>query len=490
MYSYQYQFEFQHSEKGFNIVKFFGNDKIIFIPEKHLGIPVIKVFLDAFLLDTQKILIIENHQVEIIKYSKDIQFPTVIYSFQPLEHANISQCIVREHLLRLYTIDEKFLVAECDGDENYLVDYIDSTDFKYSNLLNHIELPKLRKRNHVYWITHIECYAFMKKRDIIDLAINEGITYIGVRALYNVRDLKKLVLPKTLTFVDREAFASMRDIVRFLFLSREITFQDRVFKGIKRASIYLSGQLNNLSSNPEFLPVFEGFSHVSKDYHLMFYLLQSKEAILVEGVFHQYVDVEIPKVVEDNYLVTGIGNAAFKFSKNIQHVELPDTITHIGVEAFASSDIVSIQLPKHLKQLEERVFHKCNHLKEIYIPDEMVSIGEASFSKCTNLEKVHLNKTLVHIDALAFSKCYSLNHITLPETLTTIGNFGFSENGFEEIVIPKSVEYIGQSAFAFNEELKYVHLLNKNIKIFQDAFIGCDKIEDDALRWPQSFDMY
>ena len=84
--------------------------------------------------------------------------------------------------------------------------------------------------------------------------------------------------------------------------------------------------------------------------------------------------VTIPKTVTvDNveYQVTGIAAKAFKNSKKLQSIVIPDTITEIGASSFEG----------------------CKNLKSVTIGKGVTSIGKNAFKNCKNLKKITVKGT-------------------------------------------------------------------------------------------------
>ena len=63
---------------------------------------------------------------------------------------------------------------------------------------------------------------------------------------------------------------------------------------------------------------------------------------------------------------------------------------------------------------------------------------------------------LLNIEQAAFQFCYQLKEIVLPEGLMKIGRASLSYSGIEKIVIPESVEEIGEDAFLQCDKLNTV----------------------------------
>ena len=84
--------------------------------------------------------------------------------------------------------------------------------------------------------------------------------------------------------------------------------------------------------------------------------------------------VTIPKTVTINnvkYRVTGIAAKAFKNSKKLQSIVIPDTITEIGASSFEG----------------------CKNLKSVTIGKNVTSIGKNAFKNCKNLKKITVKST-------------------------------------------------------------------------------------------------
>lgn len=136
--------------------------------------------------------------------------------------------------------------------------------------------------------------------------------------------------------------------------------------------------------------------------------------------------IVVPEKI-DGVKVTGIGNNGIGFtSAYVEEIVLPNTITYIDNDAFAS----------------------CINLKKINIPDSVTSIGEHSFWNCVSLESIKIPDNCTQINARAFQNCKSLKNIRLSNKLTTILGHAFDGSGIEDITIPASVKVIGDQAFS------------------------------------------
>ena len=239
----------------------------------------------------------------------------------------------------------------------------------------------------------------------------------------------------------------------------------------------------------------------------------------------------IPEKVVDRdgveYVVNSIGKEAFAHSKTLEEVEIPDSVTEIGQEAFCWSRIKKIKLPDSVETIgekafswceklttaelpnnpkcnciEEGVFEECRSLKNITIPgnitkigerafegsgleaivfpDSVESMGEKAFWGCENLTTVSLsnNPKCNCIKEKVFEYCKSLKKITLPDNIEAIEKRAFVASGLETIVFPDSVKTIDKEAFSYCKNLTTVSLSN-NTKfncIEEEVFLDCEKL--------------
>jgi hypothetical protein len=113
-------------------------------------------------------------------------------------------------------------------------------------------------------------------------------------------------------------------------------------------------------------------------------------------------------------------------------------------------------------------------LKYVQMSDQVTSIGKAAFLNAWGLEGITLSKSLEVIDDYAFVSCKSLVSVSLPESLKKIGEKAFYESWMQELLIPVSVEHIGEEAFS-GCKLTSVYVLKDspvNLSAAPNAFAG------------------
>jgi hypothetical protein len=148
-------------------------------------------------------------------------------------------------------------------------------------------------------------------------------------------------------------------------------------------------------------------------------------------------------VVVNNILVDG--------QKSSGTVTIPETVNSIGAEAFYEcSTLENVVIPASVRNIEWAAFYGCSELKSVNIPEEgVIRISDEAFCGCEQLEDMILPKSVTYIGEYAFSNCSRLTELTIPESVASIGGYAFSNcSGLTDLVIPVGVTSIEEGAFS------------------------------------------
>ncbi len=95
--------------------------------------------------------------------------------------------------------------------------------------------------------------------------------------------------------------------------------------------------------------------------------------------------------------------------KSGEHVRVPDGVTKIAYSAFANQEnIVSIELPGSILEIEDYAFEGCKGLKRFAWPPGAPIVPRRAFFHCHALEEVILPETVREIRSQAFFACDGL----------------------------------------------------------------------------------
>lgn len=165
----------------------------------------------------------------------------------------------------------------------------------------------------------------------------------------------------------------------------------------------------------------------------------------------ELTSVKFPDTVET------IGNAAFSTNKISGELELPESLSSLGQQAFMKNEITHVEIPRSITVINAGVFNT-NKLTEVTIHNKVSSIGLTAFAAN-------------QIETLIFEE----NRNILPEGID-IQKMAFGNNQLKTVHLPYNVQGIFGDSFKNNtgndpdiEELVYLytenssHLTNSNI---------------------------
>ncbi|MFQ7075032.1 MAG: leucine-rich repeat domain-containing protein [Clostridia bacterium] len=187
--------------------------------------------------------------------------------------------------------------------------------------------------------------------------------------------------------------------------------------------------------------------------------------------FSNVQKVEIPNTVVElgGY---AFGNA-YGVTVNLKEIVIPDSVTIIGVSAFANcTNLSSITIPNTIASVGNYAFYntawydkqtdgllyigkvlyeykgKMPENTNIQIKEGTTSITDSAFENCTNLSSITIPEGVTSIGDAAFADCTNLSSITIPSSVKSIGKRAFwNSTSLNSIIIPNSVTNMGWATF-------------------------------------------
>ena len=166
------------------------------------------------------------------------------------------------------------------------------------------------------------------------------------------------------------------------------------------------------------------------------------DAFINSGVYNDYANWD------NGFLYSGDCLLAAKTDKLDKNCKIYSKTRLIAANTFQDADIESIVLPENLKYLGGYAFAFCSNLKEIDLPDGLELIVDGAFYGCSALTEIEIPSLLTKIPDKAFFNCKNLSEIILPDGLKTIGKQAFERTpALTEIHIPRTVTSLASDAF-------------------------------------------
>lgn len=335
--------------------------------------------------------------------------------------------------------------------------------------------------------------------------------------------LKTYTIPKTVKAVSAYAFY-------------DVSYLEKVDAShVEKIGMYAfsSGDIKQIVLGEGLTTLYEGaFSYSDKLKELK--LPASVTKIGVDAFAHS-----APVFVDSNNKYYSSDESGVLFNKNkttlihysdklkAKSYKIPETVTEIAERAFESNKyITDVEFPAALTKIEKYAFSYCEKLQSVSLGKNLKYIGELAFDDCRCLEKLYIEEgSTAEINDEAFLTCYSLRDISVSGKVFKIGRYAFSGTGFEKdleersysgpyyvgkvlcgvigdpdkisikegtvgiaeeafsclkvksVTIPSSLEYIGENAFIFTENLKKITLSkdNKHFIIYEDTLFNSTK---------------
>ena len=349
------------------------------------------------------------------------------------------------------------------------------------------------------------------KSKLTTVVINGGSS-IGNNAFSGCTSLKSIVIPNSVTSIGHLAFDNCKSLTSVSIPNSVTSIGICAFEDCTSLTIYCEAK-NQPSGwdsgwNSSTRPVWWNYKGIITTTEFKCVLFNNNTLTITDYIGDN-ASVTIPSTIE-GYSVTSIGERAFEDCYKLTSIEIPNSVTSIGYNAFSGCPIESATMPtiaisyipiSKLKtvvinggsSIGEYAFGGCYSLTSVVIPNSVTSIGSNAFGGCpienatmptnaiSSIPKYQLKTVVINggssIGEKAFEDCTSLTSIEIPNSVTSIGGYAFSYcASLQSIVIPNSVTSIGEFAFEGCDKLTSVVIPNSVTSIAYRAFGGCSSL--------------
>ena len=191
----------------------------------------------------------------------------------------------------------------------------------------------------------------------------------------------------------------------------------------------------------------------------------------------------------------------------VENVVIPKGVTVIADGACdryeTKSEFASVSIPEGVTYIGKNAFQGQSSLEQVSVPSSLKKIGEDAFSYTPWLQSlgdcaiinhilvkyqgdesdVVIPKGVTSIGDSAFSSCDSLQSVTIPDSVTSIGDSAFSScYSLQSVTIPDSVTSIGDYAFSYCYSLQSVTIPGSVKSIGEGAFSICRSLQSVTIK--------
>ena len=189
--------------------------------------------------------------------------------------------------------------------------------------------------------------------------------------------------------------------------------------------------------------------------------------------------------------VRHIGENAF-ISSQIQSLAFPEGLISIGKEAFCGSNLSTVLLPNSLDSIAELAFNYCQ-VGTLSLGEGVRYIGTEAFSYCTHIDTLAIPRSVQYIGNIAFKNCTALRKLVYcADSCLRVGGvfFGNDRSAFvgctmlHELSLGDSVRYLPEYAFYNLTGIHNVSLPQSLHRVADHAFSGCTGLQRVDYRGP------
>ena len=301
--------------------------------------------------------------------------------------------------------------------------------------------------------------------------IPDSVVDIGSMAFWYCEGLERVKLPKKIKTITRCLFYKCKNLS--IDIPSGITeIQDSAFEGCTMKSITVPASVKAIRETS--FGESRGWGAQG---------MPNLESIEVDPASKYFKSV-------DGVLFSFDGKTLVKYpqAKTLESYEIPDGVTKISKNAFASVDALkSVTIPESVDAIEDNAFSKCGNLEIVSMPEKVSSFGSA-FDGCASLKDIVVPKGVSELPGGCFAGCKSLTKVDLPMGLKKIGFQAFMDcENLSEINVPAAVRGIGEKAFKGCKALKDITISRSTTGIGWDVFGECDNL---TIHTPAGSRMY
>lgn len=333
---------------------------------------------------------------------------------------------------------------------------IDARDFKFiANNLNSLEQLDLSNAEIMaysdakspvfmsitsYDSQAIPATAFMGKK-LTSVILPEGLTKIGTAAFAG-SNLESITLPNSLQTIEPYAFSSCNNLSTITIPAGLQELGEGAFSRCKT--------LESAAINPDdsFTVGKDAFQDCSA---LSTVTLGNNVTAIGPGAFSGCTSLTSPTISNNSNLTT-ISEAAFAGS-GVEEIALNrcNSLTTIGMWAFANTPLKSVTLPESLESLGDGAFYYNLDMEQIDLPNGITSISNylLAGNNAIDMEQ-QVKDGVTHIGDYAFYNWDQVREFNFPESVDYVGTMAMAgQTSLERVTAhPLTVPELGDSVWA------------------------------------------
>ena len=304
-------------------------------------------------------------------------------------------------------------------------------------------------------LTQIPYHSFAYCSSITEIVIPEKVKKIEVYAMRNCNSLKSVTITKGLENIATSTFLNCKNLNTINIIENEnFKFKEGVLLNkdetniiFLSASVLQQGDTFNVPNKVKSLGggLIDGYSNIKK--------VQIPASVTSIGVEFYTTSLTHVEIDENNPNYCSTGEVIYNKEKTILYKHL-NTRTNVNIE-------------EGVNIIGERAFWGCSNLTSVTLPNSLTEIWYEGFAVIENLKSIHIGKNLRSLNPMTFWCSINITDFTIDEANefyetdgTTIYNKGRTKIVtvlplVQDYTIPSGITEIGNTAF-YNQSIKEI----------------------------------
>jgi len=414
-------------------------------------------------------------------------------------------------VLAVAIVSVSALMAPLDGDEEEFfavegIFYAPTHDDQvmvvgFDRILEVLDIPaKVVYNDVIYTVTVIDGYGLVSA-NLSGIYIPESVESIeGPKLLRDLRWIE--VSPLNLVYASSNGILFTKDMTTLLCYPKSLAYTSYSFPDtvttIGESSFAGNPYLEEITMGQKIRLIesgaFQGCTSLKWINHTAFGNILPDELLIIESYAFQDCesldDIVLPEsllMVENeafsgcgissiliNDGVTWIGDGVFTKCRNLVTISTnnskyeaeggvlfeidPDNnLKTLKTYPCAREDPI-YEIPYGVTDIAQLAFDGARYLEELVFPMSMTTVPSFSIQDAISLKSVVLSNTILSLETNCFYGCVNLTEIEWGGNVTVLQVYSLANTGFADMVVPNSVLYIQDEAFAENRNLQTVYL--------------------------------
>ena len=335
-----------------------------------------------------------------------------------------------------------FSLISCDAKEvEFEVKLLDNNTCEIVSINNAENLKEINVPDDIDGIsvTSIGLDAFKNFEKLKTITLPSSLITIGPNAFYGCSSLTEITIPSSVEKIDCYAFGYCVNLKSVTLNEGLKIIGDEAFAScVELENISLPNSLEKIGST--------AFSLCHNLYSFDYGSSKMQLAVLDGWIVDS---MKVDNIFTINEGIVGIADSSIH--GEINELYLPDSLKHIGDNAFAlNKDLRRVDFGKGLLSIGKDAFYNCSELYEVHIPKHMpwynVSISNREASPFTVADKVYYGDDIWTV-------------LEIPEGVTSISKYAFADlYTIDKVILPGSISKINEGAFYYNTNLSSVSI--------------------------------